>query len=109
MYQLELCTDLIELCNTPASVTYLECTAGFSWSVHTSLNSALIKVTPVICFFLELCTDLAKLCIKTAATLASFPGPAQLSVASSTVLEATERWAGPENEAIATPVYETGS
>ena len=30
-------------------------------------------------------------------TLASFPGPAQLSVAS--VLQATESWAGPGNEA----------
>ena len=31
--------------------------------------------------------------------LASFPGPAQLSVAISTVLQATKSWAGPGNEA----------
>ena len=31
--------------------------------------------------------------------IASFPGPALRSVASITVLEATERWAGPGNEA----------
>ena len=31
--------------------------------------------------------------------VASFLGPSQLSVASSTVLEATESWAGPGNEA----------
>ena len=32
-------------------------------------------------------------------TLASFPGPTQLSVAISTVLQATKSWAGPGNEA----------
>ena len=31
--------------------------------------------------------------------LASFPGPAQLSFAFSTVKQATESWAGPGNEA----------
>ena len=31
--------------------------------------------------------------------VASFPGPAQLSVAISTVLQATKSWAGPGNEA----------
>jgi len=37
--------------------------------------------------------------IKYRRTLASFPGPAQLSVACSTILKATESWAGPGNEA----------
>ena len=31
--------------------------------------------------------------------VASFPGPTQLSVTCSTVLKATESWAGPGNEA----------
>ena len=34
------------------------------------------------------------------AVLASVPGSAQLSVACSTVLQATESWAGPGNEAM---------
>ena len=32
--------------------------------------------------------------------VATFPGPAQLSISSSSVLQATESWAEPGNEAI---------
>ena len=39
--------------------------------------------------------------------VASFPGPAQLSVACSTNLKVTESWVGPGNEAISIAQYVT--
>ena len=39
--------------------------------------------------------------------LASFPGPAHLSVACFSVLQATESWAGPGNEALEVPHIKT--
>ena len=96
----------INTCLLPHSYTLLQTTIVAQFDVAKQplidikpMSTAFIKLQVLPLGLANLITIIELPTLTSGFSLASFPGPAQLSVAFSTVLQATESWAGPGNEA----------